>query len=570
MRRFAVTALAVTLLMGAMLFGVSAQEVQPPAETTQPTETTQPSETVPETTSQVLVTSDDAIRILKLEEGFSTYPYWDYAQWTVGYGTKCPDDKLEYYRQNGITEEEAEALLRQFVARFESELHSFMIRTGTQLDQKQFDALLLFSYNCGTGWAYETSGGLYNAIVGGATGSELVNAFARWCNAGGQVRTYLLRRRLCEVNIYVNGQYSQKPPEQYGYVLYDGNGGTAKPNVQGYDTVETAQIKSVATKEGGSLQGWYTAITGGTKVTVLDGSVRNARLYARWEQQPETRPEEEEKGTTVTVSATSLNVRSGPGTNHPVVSSVRNGAKLVITDITEAGGSLWGKFRDGWICLDYTDYQPEVKPEAPVAPATRMGTVQVNDCLRVRSGPSTGYGVTDYLYNGNRVEILEEKLVGTMRWGRIEKGWISLDYVVLDEAPETQPETPAPTEPAPTEPAPTEPAPTEPQPTEPKPEAESRTGTVKVNDVLRVRSGPGTEHSVVGYLRNGNRVTVTRQQTTGSMVWGQVENGWISMDYVVLDPREEDTAAAVRGTVKVSDTLRVRTGPAHPIPSAPI
>lgn len=524
-----------------------------------------------EQSTGVLGISDEAIRILKLEEGFSTYPYWDYAQWTVGYGTKCPDDKLEEYRKNGISEEDAEALLRSFIGRFESELNSFMIRTGRQLNQREFDALMLFSYNCGTGWAYDTNGGLYNAIVGGATGSKLVNAFARWCNAGGQIKTFLLRRRLCEANIYLNGEYSQLPPEQFGYVLYDGNGGKASPNVQGYDTVETAQILSVAKWEGKTFRGWYTAITGGTEVTVLDAAVRNMRLYARWDAQQEAAPEEkpEEKpveGISVTVSASSLNVRSGPGTNYPVVGGVKNGERLLITETAEGSGEKWGKCETGWICLRYTDYDVQVQPEAPEepevpeAPATKSGTVRVNDTLRVRSGPSTGYSVVGYLKNGDRVEILEEKLVGAMIWGKIASGWISMDYVEMDPEqtdPEPEPE-PKPTEPAPTEPKPTEPT----QPEAPSvPEDTSRAGTVKVSDVLRIRSGPGTGYSVVGYLKNGDRVTVTEQSDSGTMVWGKIEGGWVSLDYLVLDPVENEPEESVSGTVKVSDVLRVRTGP---------
>ena len=57
-----------------------------------------------------LTISSEAVELLKREEGFSKKPYWDYAQWTVGYGTKCPDDKLEEYKQNGITEEAAELI----------------------------------------------------------------------------------------------------------------------------------------------------------------------------------------------------------------------------------------------------------------------------------------------------------------------------------------------------------------------------------------------------------------------------------------------------------------------------
>lgn len=524
---------------------------------------------------QVLATSDEAVRILKLEEGFSKTPYWDYAQWTVGYGTKCPDDKLEEYRQNGISEEAAEALLRTYISRFESELYSFMIRTGVQLNQNQFDALMLFSYNCGTAWAYSTTGGLYNAVVSGATGNELIDALTRWCNAGGQIKTFLLRRRLSEANIYLNGEYSQTPPENFGYVLYDACGGTTKPNVQGYDAALTSQIIPEPVREGYTFAGWYTEKLGGTKVELLDASVRNSRLYARWTNGDAPQEPEKEEGITVTVNANGVNIRSGPGTDYEVLGKAYTGDQMVITETAEGSGYTWGKFRDGWICLDFTNYEEKnpQKPQEPTKPATRMGTVQVNDCLRVRSGPSTGYEVVAYLNGGDRVEILEEKLVGTMVWGRIEKGWISLSYVKLDpetetQPPETQPpETQPPeTQPPETQPPQTQPPETQPPeiepPTEPPVEpAPVLTGTVKVNDFLRVRGGPGTDYSVVGYMKPGQRVTITEKTVSGSMTWGKTEAGWISLSYVQLDPEKEEPAQVLTGTVKVNDLLRVRSGP---------
>lgn len=514
-----------------------------------------------------LKTSDEAIRILKAEEGFSSKPYWDYAQWTVGYGTKCPDDKLDYYKQNGITEGEAEELLRTYVARFESELYKFMNKTGVQLNQNQFDALLLFSYNCGSGWSYDSTGGLYNAVVSGATGSTLIDAFSRWCNAGGQIKTFLLRRRLCEANIYLNGVYSQSIPSNFGYVLYDACGGISKPNVQGYHTELTAAIIPTPTYEGFVFDGWYTAANGGTRVTVLDASVRNTRLYAHWKDSNGNSTAQEEKGVTVTVTANDVNVRNGPGTNYGVVGSANTGDQLVITETATGSGYTWGKFRNGWICLKYTNYSTVAESEneqVPQTPAVRTGTVKVNDFLRVRSGPSTGYPVVDYLNNGTRVEILEEKIAGSMVWGKISKGWISMDYVVLDPV-EQKPEDPGKTEE--TEPPATEPPATEPPITEPekKPEAtpQTWTGTVKVNDFLRVRSGPSTSTAVVGYLSRNQKVTITEMTTSGSMTWGKISTGWISMDYIVLDAATSGTVdqTVITGTVKVKDFLRIRTGP---------
>ena len=57
------------------------------------------------------VTGTEMIEILKKWEGFSPKPFWDYKQWTVGYGTSVPEGKLEEYKANGITEEEATQLL---------------------------------------------------------------------------------------------------------------------------------------------------------------------------------------------------------------------------------------------------------------------------------------------------------------------------------------------------------------------------------------------------------------------------------------------------------------------------
>ncbi len=523
--------------------------------------------------------SAEGLRILKAEEGFSSKPYWDYAQWTVGYGTKCPDDKVEYYTQNGISEAEAEALLQTYIARFQSEIEKFITKTGITLNQNQFDALILFTFNCGSAWTYDANGGLYNAIASGATGNTLIDAFTRWCNAGGQIKTFLLRRRLCEANMYLNGVYSKTVPDNFGYVLYDPCGGTVSPNVQGFDANLTSAVKPKPTYPGYTFQGWYTARVGGQQVTVLDASVRNGRLYAHWVDGAGKDPAQDTAGgVTVTVTANDVNVRQGPGTNYKAVGTANKGEQLVITETATGTGYTWGKFYGGWICLDYTTYSEASKPE-PETPETpsvpentgkRTGTVKVNDQLRVRSGPSTGYEVVGYLKNGERVEILEQKIAGSMVWGKISNGWISLDYVVLDPVAEQTPPTTEPpaTEPPATEPPATEPPATEPPATEPeKPQQQTWTGTVKVNDLLRVRSGPSTSTSVVGYLSPNERVTITEQTTSGSMTWGKTPKGWVSMDYIVLDQQSGSGSSGstapqkVTGTVKVNDYLRVRTGP---------
>ena len=42
----------------------------------------------PRVSASEYTTSEKCINMLKEMEGMSKYPYWDYLQWTVGYGTK--------------------------------------------------------------------------------------------------------------------------------------------------------------------------------------------------------------------------------------------------------------------------------------------------------------------------------------------------------------------------------------------------------------------------------------------------------------------------------------------------
>ena len=53
---------------------------------------------------------------------------------------------------NGITEAEADALLRQHLAETESYIDSAMSSLGVTLNQHQYDALASLTYNIGVGW----------------------------------------------------------------------------------------------------------------------------------------------------------------------------------------------------------------------------------------------------------------------------------------------------------------------------------------------------------------------------------------------------------------------------------
>jgi len=545
-----------------------------------------------------LAASDECIKILKKYEGFSSKPYSDYGQWTIGYGTRCPSDKLEYYRVHGISEAEAEKLLREFIENYNKAVNSFADKYNLTMTQNQFDALVLFTFNCGSSWIYNSDQNFHQTMAKGsqADPKDVIYWFGSWSNAGGKPLTPLINRRLSEANMYLNGTYSTAVPENYNYVIYDAMGGSVSSRVHGYDT--TADVVA-PTYVGYEFAGWFTDKTGGTQITTLDESTDGMTLYARWTGDGPTSSNGSVEITPVEITVTSnnVNLRKGPGTNYATVGQANTGRKFTITEIATGSGLTWGGFDGGWICLDYTNYEqvkdnpveepteptePEVteptEPEPTEPPETEKvtGTVKANGGLNIRSGPGTGYKSVGTLENGAKVTILEQKSAGAMVWGKISKGWISMTYVVLDKQEEpvqpeptepTEPEVTEPTEPAPTEPEPTEPESTEPPETEePSEEPKSVTGYVKANGGLNIRAGAGTTFPIVGAYSNGEKVTVTEQKTVGSVTWGKTDKGWISMNYFTTEAPGSGNSGSnqptvMNGTVKVDDVLRIRSGP---------
>lgn len=577
------------------------------------------------------VISDECVELLKELEGFDRYPRWDYSQWTVGHGSRCPDEDLERYRANGITYEEADVLLRQHAANFSKSINSFIDKFQLNYTQNQFDALLLFTYNFGNAWIFR-EGSFRAGLIQGVTGNDFLYEIGQWCHAGGKILKPLISRRLIETNVFFNGVYSRKVLDNYCYVILEFNGGEGETDVQAYDSdLPAEEIRVIPTREGYIFAGWYTANEGGIKVTTLDRSLRNMTLYARWvedenaEIKDDPAPEAPEQPSTidpvkVTVTATDVNIRTGPGTNYSRVDCVSKGTTMTITEVKTGTGYTWGKFgTDRWIALMYTNYdevvkqntekptepetqptepetkptepetqptepetqptepetqptepetkptepetqptEPETQPTEPEEPTGIMGTVTGSD-LRIRSGAGTNYSILGFLQIGDRVTITERKTVGSMEWGKMEKGWISLTYVKLDQpAQEEKPQEPAPEQPKPTEP--------ETQPTEPETKPAEMTGTVKVNDFLRIRSGAGLGNSIVGYYGPNDKVTILETKTVSGMKWGRTDRGWISMDYVVLDnqsqspEKPQETPNVITGTVNVNDFLRIRSG----------
>ncbi len=489
------------------------------------------------------VMSDDMIALLKEFEGFSEKPYWDYGQWTVGYGTRAPAEHLERYKTEGISREEAEVLLRDFLTEYGDLLNKFADKWELQLTQSQFDALLSLSFNCGPNWMNEVSN-FRSAVIEGRTGNAFLFAMGQWSTAGGEVQRGLVRRRLIEINAYLNGIYSMDVPENYDYVLYDANGGERDVKVQCYDSVLTDTPISVPTYEGHTFLGWYTAAEGGQKIELLDESVAGFKLYAHWGSDGTVIPETpgDITGTPANekrvVTADSLNVLEQPVAGANIISTAKKDAVLEITaTYTDGEGVQWGRVgTTGWVNLSGTELYTEQTPTG-----TQI-TVTANN-VNIRKGPGTNYTRVGSVDKGKKLTITATATGSGYTWGQFSDGWIALKYTDYDAVVNPQPETPAPDE------------------------EKAVTGTVTSDDGLRIRSGAGTGYAIVGYLKNGAKVTVLDQKTVEGRPWGRTEKGWICLDYVKLDGQtggtetpDPETPASQKGTVTGSN-LRIRKGP---------
>ena len=151
--------------------------------------------------------TDSLTEMVKAFEGFSLYPVWDYSQWSVGYGTRCPDSKLAQYQRYGIPSEDATALLRQHLDSAVSAVNRYISSNDLPYTEQQRDSLASLTYNIGAGWLTEGSYPGFKQALQTGTEAQIMQAFAEICHAGGEALSALVERRLCEAHLFLTGQY---------------------------------------------------------------------------------------------------------------------------------------------------------------------------------------------------------------------------------------------------------------------------------------------------------------------------------------------------------------------------
>ncbi len=144
-------------------------------------------------------TSQKGINLIKKYEGFCSKPYLCPAGVpTIGYGaTYYPNGRKVKLSDPSITEREAEEILQYQLRHYENAVNRYVV---VKLRQLQFDALVSFAYNLGTGALLRST--LLKKVNRNPNDRSIVYEFNRWVRANNRVLRGLQKRRGEESELY--------------------------------------------------------------------------------------------------------------------------------------------------------------------------------------------------------------------------------------------------------------------------------------------------------------------------------------------------------------------------------
>jgi len=155
-------------------------------------------------------------------------------------------------------------------------------------------------------------------------------------------------------------------------------------------------------------------------------------------------PQIQPPGIIVTVTAPTVNLRSGPGTNYAVVGSANQGASLTVLGRNEQ--TTWLQVRTpnqttGWVFAQLVALDPAIgsvpvvtQVVAPVVTQAPAPTTSGKSCTvtsataNVRSGPGTTYQVVTFVTQGAVLAILDKSAASDWLYIRTPNnvsGWVS-------------------------------------------------------------------------------------------------------------------------------------------------
>ncbi|MFS0787783.1 SH3 domain-containing protein [Shouchella sp. 1P09AA] len=192
-----------------------------------------------------------------------------------------------------------------------------------------------------------------------------------------------------------------------------------------------------------------------------------------------------------------LNLRSGAGTSHRVLTTLPVGQKLELLQKQGNWYQVKAGNQTGWVSAEFiqTSGGNNVDNSNP-----SLGSATTTARLNLRSGAGTSHRVLTTLPVGQKLELLQKQ----GNWYQVkagnQTGWVSAEFLSMDKAAPSQEAT------------------------------VSKAGetTARVN----LRSGAGTSHRVLTTLNKGQAVEILKTESGWHQVKVGSQTGWVSAQYV--------------------------------------
>ena len=141
--------------------------------------------------------SMNLLSLVKSFEGFSQYPYEDYGQWSIGYGSGVGPSSQPPKIPGPISEQEATRLLEENLQKFIVNVETINQKGNYNWSQESKDALTCFAYNIGSINELTANGTRDNATI--------ASKMLEYSKAGGVTLSALVQRRTIERQKFLNG-----------------------------------------------------------------------------------------------------------------------------------------------------------------------------------------------------------------------------------------------------------------------------------------------------------------------------------------------------------------------------
>jgi GH24 family phage-related lysozyme (muramidase) len=297
-------------------------------------------------TNYDFTSSQKVVKLIESCEGFSKMAYWDYKQWTIGYGTYVASDKTY---PNGITEAQAEQLLYKALEQFETYVNNFLKRNNVTVNQNQFDALVCFTYALPS-WSFKGNEDytIAQMLINGVenySDQEVYDVFGLYVKAGSgenkKTLPGLVRRRVMEASLFLYGNTTTEVPLD---VVNTANSTTetTTTTTATTETTETTTSKEITIDQ--------------DLVDLVNEDINNATSNTTTTTITTT-DADVETSTWLVNEKDGIKLRHDYGLTGKRLTAIPDMAVITVTETVQADGYTWGKVTyngfTGWCALDY-------------------------------------------------------------------------------------------------------------------------------------------------------------------------------------------------------------------------